>query len=73
MDGNGRWAEARGLDLPTYAAQVLRNATAHVGMAPRRTREQFHAWLEEFTQFSDRIPARPGETFGRDMIYQDHD
>lgn len=37
------------------------------------TVESFHAWLDQFTVYSDRIPAMPGETFSREMIYQDHD
>ena len=42
-------------------------------MSPRpRTREEVRAWLDELGAFSDRIPARPGETFSREMIYQDH-
>lgn len=37
------------------------------------THEEFHAWLDQFTSYSDRIPSMPGETFSREMIYQDHD
>ena len=37
------------------------------------TPEEFDNWLEAFTQFSDKIPSMPGETFSREMIYQDHD
>lgn len=67
-------AEARGLDMATCVAQLLRNVAAHAGTGvPRRTREQFHAWLEEFTQVCEPIPAVSGETFSREMIYQDHD
>jgi len=35
--------------------------------------EEFDSWLAEFTQFSSQIPPMPGETFSREMIYQDHD
>jgi hypothetical protein len=67
-------AHARGLDLPTYAAQLLETAAAPVSPAHRkRTPEETRAWLDELAQFSDKIPAMPGETFSRDMIYQDHD
>jgi hypothetical protein len=37
------------------------------------TREEFHAWLDQFTKFSDKIPSMPGETFSREMIYQGHE
>ncbi|MCX6617364.1 MAG: hypothetical protein NTZ98_14855 [Acidobacteria bacterium] len=40
---------------------------------PRRKREEIRAWLDELAQFSDKIPPMPGETFARDMIYQNHD
>ena len=39
----------------------------------KRTREEVRAWLDELAVFSDRISPRPGETFSREMIYQDHD
>ena len=38
-----------------------------------RTREEIRVWLDELASFSGRIPAMPGETFSREMIYQDHD
>jgi DNA-binding transcriptional LysR family regulator len=37
------------------------------------SQQEFEAWLDQFSKFSDRIPAMPGETFSREMIYQDHD
>jgi hypothetical protein len=41
--------------------------------APRmRTAGEIRAWLDELAALSDRIPAKPGETFSREMIYQDH-
>jgi hypothetical protein len=67
-------AQARGLDLATYAAQVLEQAApATTSVHPQRTPEEIRAWLDELAQFSDKIPAMPGETFSREMIYQDHD
>ena len=39
---------------------------------PIRTREEIRTWLDELAALSDRIPAKPGETFSREMIYQDH-
>jgi hypothetical protein len=37
-----------------------------------RTDEEIRAWLDELAALSDRIPAKPGETFSREMIYEDH-
>jgi hypothetical protein len=65
-------ARSRGLDLATYAAQVLEQA-ASAAPKRQRTSEEIRAWLDEVAQFSDKIPAMPGETFSREMIYQDHD
>ena len=39
----------------------------------RHTRKEFRAWLDAFAAYSDKIPSMPGETFSREMIYQDHD
>lgn len=53
------------------AEQVRRERPARPGT--KLTVESFHAWLDQFTAYSDRIPSMPGETFSREMIYQDHD
>ena len=37
-----------------------------------RTDEEIRAWLDELAALSDRIPAKPGETFSREAIYEDH-
>jgi hypothetical protein len=67
-------AAARGLDLPRYALELLEQAApAAQVQKPQRTPEEIRAWLDEFAQFSDQIPAMPGETFSREMIYEDHD
>lgn len=67
-------ARARGLDLPAYAAEVLATATPLLpGEKPQRTPEEVRAWLDELAQFSSQVPSMPGETFSREMIYQDHD
>ncbi|HUA63135.1 MAG TPA: hypothetical protein VML19_30555 [Verrucomicrobiae bacterium] len=44
------------------------------GSAPPRpsTPDEIRAWLDELAALSDKIPPRPGETFSREMIYQDH-
>lgn len=39
----------------------------------QRTRAEFRAWLDEFAALSEKIPPMPGQTFSRDMIYQEHD
>lgn len=61
------------------AAEILEAALAESlereqeRSVPRmRTREEIRAWLDELASLSDRIPPRPGETFSREMIYQDH-
>ncbi len=38
----------------------------------QRSPEEVRAWLDEPASLSDKIPPRPGETFSREMIYQDH-
>jgi hypothetical protein len=39
---------------------------------PERTPEEFAAFLDALAAYSDKIPPKPGETFSREMIYQDH-
>lgn len=34
---------------------------------------EFDAWLSAIAQYSEKIPPLEGETFSREMIYQDHD
>jgi hypothetical protein len=62
------------------AAEILEEALAEhaeheatAGAKPNRTREQFHAWLDQFTAYSDKIPQLPDETFSREMIYREQD
>jgi hypothetical protein len=67
-------ARVRGLGVAAYAAKLLEEATPPpTTPRPGRTTQEIRAWLNELTQFSDKIPPRPGETFSREMIYQDHD
>lgn len=59
-------------------AQILEQALAqHVAYRPgtqsRVTRAEFHAWLDQFTAYSDKIPLLPDEAFSRQSLYQDHD
>ena len=53
------------------AERVERQAAANL-VKPKRTREEFDAWVREFAAYSDKIPSMPGETFSRAMIYEDH-
>jgi hypothetical protein len=67
-------ARALGLGVATYAAMLLEDAASQPATPqPRRTPEEIRAWLNELAQFSNNIPPMPGETFSREMIYQDHD
>jgi hypothetical protein len=47
--------------------------SSSLGQSKCLTPGEFDSWLDAFTQFSDRIPPMPGETFSREMIYQDQD
>jgi hypothetical protein len=57
------------------AALLLKEAVAGAGPIVQRGRspEQIREWIDSLAEFSDRIPAIPGETFSRDTIYSDHD
>jgi hypothetical protein len=59
------------------AERIEREAVIESSAGPlqpkKLTPEEFDNWLEAFTQFSDRIPPMPGETFSREMIYKDRD
>jgi len=67
-------ARSQGVDLASYAAALVEEAVGPVETRrPKRTREEVRAWLDRIQQFSDQIPDMPGETFSREMIYQDHD
>ena len=68
-------AKARGVPVEAYVQRLLKQAALQTSEMARRkmTDEEIQAWLDELTQFSDKIPPMPGETFSREMIYQDHD
>jgi hypothetical protein len=60
-------------------AEILETALAESlerereSSAPRMLiREEVRAWLDELAALSNKIPPRPGESFSREMIYQDH-
>lgn len=54
--------------LGVYGAVLQRHPPLH-----GHTKEELDKFFEEFAQFSDEVPEMPGETFSREMIYQDHD
>jgi hypothetical protein len=65
-------------------AEIVEQALAGIGhqAAPspvrlpepkRLSHEEFQASLDRMAQFSNKIPPMPGQTFSREMIYQDHD
>jgi hypothetical protein len=54
-------------------AQEGEPSAARLPEPKRFSHEEFQAALDRMAQFSDKIPPMPGETFSREMIYQDHD
>jgi hypothetical protein len=72
-----REAEARGIAVPELAVRLLEEAVVQpLSTTPaqeHRSPLQIRGWLDSLTEFSDQIPALPGDTFSRDMIYRDHD
>jgi hypothetical protein len=56
-----------------FEREVVTDTSGGLLQPKELTPEEFDSWLEAFTQFSDKIPPMPGETFSREMIYQDHD
>jgi hypothetical protein len=69
-----RQAEARGMDVPAYAATLLEEA-AHLppGGWKRLSHDRLQKTLDEMAQFSYKIPSLPDEAFSRESLYQDHD
>ena len=53
--------------------EVADSRTALLPEPKRLSREESEAALDRMAQFSNKIPPMPGETFTREMIYQDHD
>jgi hypothetical protein len=68
-------AKARGVPVEAFVQSLVKEAALPTSEMARRkmTDQEIQAWLAELTQFSDKIPPMPGETFSREMIYQDHD
>ena len=59
-------------DLVIANCSPAKQSDEQTGAFRMRTPEEIRAWLDELASFSDKIPHMPGETFSREMIYQDH-
>ena len=72
-----RQAEVQGIPVQALVARLPKDATSPAagGIPPqlRRSSVEIEAWLDSLAEFSDQIPALPGETFSRTMIYSGHD
>lgn len=68
-------AQAQGLPIDAYIAKLIAHAVPPLPLPEYRSvsRQEFSAALDAMAQYSDKIPAMPGQTFSREMIYQDHD
>ncbi|HEX4135402.1 MAG TPA: hypothetical protein VHY84_12385 [Bryobacteraceae bacterium] len=68
-----RQAAAHGIDIGSYAASLLEEAT-HIPVGARAlSLDQLDNTLRELAQFSDKIPSLPDEAFSRESLYRDHD
>lgn len=63
-------AKERGIPLDAYVLGLIEQA-APSPLKRERTVEEFHAWLEEFTQYSAKMPLLSGEAISRGAIYED--
>lgn len=54
------------------ALQAWAERAAIAPSAQEKSPEEFEAFLDALTAYSGKIPPMPGETFSREMIYQDH-
>ncbi len=63
-------ARDRGVPLDEYVLGLIEQAVPHPAKR-KRTVEEFHAWLEEYTQYSEKMPVLPDEALSREAIYDD--
>ena len=63
-------ASAQGVPLDVYVLGLIEQAAPQPAKR-KRTVEEFHAWLEEFTQYSDKLPLLSDEAISREAIYDD--
>ena len=70
-----REAEIRGIAVSALVARLLADTFVRRGAPTSTARSplQVRAWIDSLAEFSNRIPAMEGETFSREMHYQDHD
>jgi hypothetical protein len=68
-------ANARGVPLEVYVQNLIVQAAPKAldSSTRRRTFGEFHAWLEEFTQYSSKMPILSDQAISRETIYQDRD
>lgn len=66
-------AKAQGLSLAEYVQRLLEKQAILHAHVPKLSPEEFEANLDALTQFADKIPDLPDETFNRESIYRDHD
>lgn len=66
-------ADAQRLSLADYVKSLLEKQAALRTRVPKLSPEEFEANLDALTQFADKIPDLPDETFSRESIYRDHD
>jgi hypothetical protein len=68
-----RQAAAHGLDIGSYAANLLEEAAQLPAESKTLSQGQLHDTLRELAQFSHKIPLLPDEAFTRESLYRDHD
>lgn len=68
-----RQAAARGVDVGSYAADLLGQAALFPVSSRPLSKSQLAETLEELAQFSHKIPLLPDEAFSRESLYRDHD
>ncbi|MFZ0708033.1 MAG: hypothetical protein WAM71_20705 [Candidatus Korobacteraceae bacterium] len=68
-----RQAAAHGVDVGSYAASLLEEAALLPISSKALSQSQLDKTLQEFAQFSDKIPVLPDEAFSRESLYSDHD
>ena len=66
-------AQARGLDVPTYASELLKQATGSLSDSNQGSLAEFEAALDQLAAHSQKIPLLPDEAFTRANLYSDHD
>jgi hypothetical protein len=63
-------ARVQGVPLDVYVLGLIEQAAPQQHKR-KRTVEDFHVWLNEFTQYSAKLPLLSDEAISRDAIYED--